>query len=555
MTRTSRRITVRYDGASSGTGPLTLGQDNMLRCIRNDAPAAINRESVWPVPDGVTVPQALRALRELVERHESLRTSFPRGSGEDGFPDRQVVHAEGEFDVTVVDAADVPAAGLDPLAEALGRADVALPFDVAAAPRLRFILLAYGDRVLRLIAVVCHAGADGAATAVLIEDWLDLAAGKELPPVTAPTPLRVAAVERSPRGLRRTDAALRHWARLLATGPLTPFADARIAGPPDHVGAVLVRSAAGARDLAAVCRRTGAGPSVVVLAAFAALAAQRAGGHELMISALSSNRQRAAMTDHVGTLAQDALLLLDTGVADFDRLVGRAKSAALRAYWHSTLDAEQVWRLVEDTAHLRGARYPRRLVVNDVSQAVPDAVLDTRPAPAADPELIRLPDQPIGVRLMFTVLRHGGVLEFVLSACPQVLDAAETEAFARRLLALLAAAAHGPVPLAARPATLRAGEWRQVDGSWIDLAALRTVLAEVLGAAAVVECVDGRLVARLTTGDPALTPAVAHRAVVAALPGRDTVMAPHHYVVHGPGGTTEGDGRDPVITARLAGLA
>ncbi|MEV7026532.1 hypothetical protein AB0O00_30910, partial [Kitasatospora sp. NPDC093558] len=184
-------------------------------------------------------------------------------------------------------------------------------------------------------------------------------------------------------------------------------------------------------------------------------------------------------------------------------------------------------------------------------------------SPAADPEVVGLPDQPIGVRLMFTVLRHSGVLEFVLSACPQVLDAAENEDFARRLLALLAAAADGPVPLAAAdgPVPLaapqvaaREGEWQRIDGSWIDLAAVRALLADVLGAAATVGHTDGRLVAHFTTDDAALTPADAHRAVVAVLPGRDTVMAPHRYVIHGPDGVVEGDGRDPLITARLARL-
>ncbi|MGW2868960.1 condensation domain-containing protein [Kitasatospora sp. NPDC001225] len=562
-TATPRRITVRYAVEGGGSGPLTRGQGNMVLCIRRDPPEGINKDSVWPVPDGVSVPAGLVALRLLVERHESLRTSFPAGPGPDGFPDRQVVHRNGRFAVTVVEAGGRSEAELDVLAAELGRADVAVPVPLDAPPRVRFTMLAAGERLLRLVAVVCHAGADGAATAVLIQDWHALAAGKELPPVTAPTPLEVAVAEQSAQGRRRAAAALRHWARVLTAGPQVVFADARITGPPGDHSALLVRSRTAADHLAAVCRRTGASPSVVLLAAFAALVAHRSGRRELVFSALSANRQRAALIDHVGTLAQDALVLLDTGAADLDQLIGRAKSASLSAYWHSTLDAQQVWQLVDDAAHLRGARFSRQVVVNDLSLTIPAAVADAQPPPAVDPELTVLPAPPLPVRLMFTILRITGSLDFALIACPQVLDPEETEGFARALPALLAAAAEGPVLLSDLPAVLgppgggRSGEWRLVDGAWIDLAAVRELLRTALGEHRLSE-EEGKLVVELATVDPSFGPVEAHRAVVAALPGRDTAMAPHHYVVRyaAPAGerTEAGSGRDPAVAARLSVL-
>ncbi|MFE2722717.1 condensation domain-containing protein [Kitasatospora sp. NPDC059327] len=598
MTESIRRIIVRYSGASSGFGPLTLGQDNMIRCIRRDRPEQINKESVWPVPDGVTVPAALDALRRLVERHDSLRTVFPAGPGPESFPKRQLVCGEGEFTVTVrapagrstegsegsesveglegsegVDAFEGFAeSGIDALADEVGRADVAVPFDLAAGPRLRFTLLVEADRVLRLIVVVCHAGADGAATTLLIRDWLALAAGKELPPVTARTPLEVAAVEQSDQGRRKAAAALRHWRKVLSAAPQAVFADSRITGPPDGVAAVVLRSRTAAADLAATSRRTGASPSVVLLAVFAALVARRADRTDLVMSALSANRQRAVMADHIGTLAQDALLALDTDTDDLDELIGRAKAASLAGYWHSTLPAGEVWALIEDIAHLRGSRFPRQVVVNDLSLTIPEAMSEARPAPTSDPELTWLPDQPVAVRVMLNILRISGSLEFALVACPQVLDREETGRFALAVPAVLEAAARGPVPLADLPAltglggAVRAGAWQRIEGSWVDLDAVRALVADALGSATRVEFADGRLVARIASAEPELTPSLAHRRVIGALPGRDTAMAPQHYVVHAAADpalpphwgelavVAEGSGRCPEVAGRLAPL-
>ncbi|MFC1419645.1 condensation domain-containing protein [Streptacidiphilus cavernicola] len=560
------RITVRYTGGSSGSGPLTLGQDNMIRCIRRDDPEQINKQAVWPVPEGTDLPAALAALRALAERHESLRTVFPPGP--DGFPSGQQVRAEGEFDVTVVEAGPLDGPALDAFAGELARTDIAVAFDLAEDFPLRFTLVTRDGRPVRMAVVVCHSGADGASTALLVQEWLLLASGKELPPSTARTPLEVAAAEGSALGRRRAKTSLRHWERVLRTSPQAVFAESRIVGPPDTVSVLILRSPAAARDLEAASQRTGATPSTVLLAAFAALVAHRADQSELVIAALSANRHRPGLADYVGTLAQDAFLAVDAGAEDLDELIGRTKAASLAGYWHSSFDADQVWRMIDDIAHRRGSRYARHVVVNDLSLTIPESAFDDAAASsAADPEISWFPDERIPTRLMFNIIRVGGSLEFALLTCPQVLDRAETEQFARGLLAVVAAAARGPLPLAGlgaltgvRPG-VRTGDWRLVGGSWIDLDAVRALLGAVLAPEVRfrLDADGGPLTARLASADPdRLSPVEVHRAVVAALPNRDTAMAPQHYVVHrGPADpaadwdalpvVAEGDGRDPAV--------
>jgi hypothetical protein len=589
------RITIRYDGGTSGSGPLTFGQDNMIRCIRQDEPEQINRQGSWPVPDGVDLPAALAALRTLAERHETLRTVFPPAPDDPGgFPVRQEVRAQGEFTVEAVPADHLDDLQLDKLAAELGQASTALAFGLAVDFPLRCTLFTRGGLLARMVVAVSHAAVDGAATALLAQEWSLLAAGKELPPVTSPTPLQVAAAERTRQGLRRARTSLRHWERILRTGPHATFADSRLTGPADQVSVLIARSRSGAEALEAASRRTGATPSTVLLAVFAALAAHRAAQPRLVIAALSANRHRPGLAEYVGTVAQDGFLSLDTGAADLDEVIGRTKAASMAGFLNSTFDAEKVWQMIEDTAHLRGARFARHIVVNDLSLTIPERAFEGRPTPLADPEISWLPDQRVPVRLMFNVLRVRGQLEFALLSCPQVLDRAEAGRFVQGLIAVVDRAARGPVALAelgeltgVEPG-LRVGDWRQHDNSWIDLDAVRSLLAQAVaetsGGGAVrsrVELEGGRLVARIahTAADPrrtaaepgradAPTPHSLHQRVMAALPRHETAMAPQYYLVHhadadpGPSADwarlpvlAEGPGRDPATVDWQALLA
>ncbi|MGW4379944.1 condensation domain-containing protein [Kitasatospora sp. NPDC004531] len=526
-------------------GPLTLGQDNMIRCLRHDEPSHMNKQATWTVPAGVDLPAALAALRTLAERHAALRTVFPGPA--DRQPERQHVRHQGEFTVRLIelDHDEDPAERAERFCwDGRRRA-----FDLASEFPLRFALLTRHGTPVLLAVVICHAQLDGVATGLLYQEWLILAAGGTLPPHAAPTPIEVAEQERSSSGQRRTRAALRHWEHILTDRPSAVFADDRI-GPNDTLLPTLgVRSTAGAAALARAAARTGASNSAVLLACYAALAAHRAARSTVVMAALSANRHRPGLADHIGTLAQDALLAVDTDCPDLDTLIGRTQAQALSGYWHATFDAERIWQLIEDTAHRRGARFARHVVVNDLSTTVPASVAAARPDPAVEPDLAWYPAEPTPTRLMLNIWRTTGCLELTLHTHPDVLDREETELFAHALLRLLDLAGHrtvrlGPdgelADLTGLPTGRRdKARWQQIGANWIDLDAVADLVRAALDDARNVEVhyQDGELTA---TADSSTTPRQAHAAVMAALPGHDTAMAPHRYVLTGGTGT----GRD-----------
>ncbi|WP_307851055.1 condensation domain-containing protein [Streptomyces sp. PvR006] len=557
-----------YAGGESRRGPVTMGQANMIRCMLRDEPEHINIHDVWPVPEGTRTESAIEALRALAERHEALRTTFPHAAG-DALRE-QVVAAEGTFTVTVLDHEELPddAAGY---ADSLARGARAERFRLDRDFPLRVSLVARSGAPVFAAMAASHAVTDVSALAVLKDEWLGLLAGETLPPPASLTPLGLAAEEASPAGLRKSDASLRYWERIIRTGPQAMFAEPGAEGTEVRTPRLTLRSRRAARALALVAERTGGMPSTVLLTAWCALVAHRADQHACVAAVPTSNRYHPRLARSVNTLSQDALLSLDVRVPSFDALLRKAWGAALNAYRHSQFDAVALWEMIGRTTHERGSRFARDVVFNDVS-TLPAAVATVTSgsdsdsasgeggaAPEADaptgpePELSWGPDQVLPTRVMTFVHASGPLLHLSTWLDPALFKRDEAEAFLTGLVRLLEAAATDDVPLASltevtgvRPVE-RGPRWQRVDGSWTSPPLVAQALSEALEGlpvhvtaddAAVTDGntpQDGALTAYIAAGDAPLTPAQAHTALMDALPGRPGVLAPRRYViVHNP---------------------
>ncbi|NML50665.1 condensation protein [Streptomyces sp. R302] len=575
----ARTVTVAYAGGGARRGPVTMGQTNMIRCILRDEPASINIHDVWPVPDGTGMDRALGALAELAVRHEALRTTFPHEAGDDSsrlaVPAEQVVAAAGEFTVTVLDHDELPE-DTDAYAEAVARAarDTRFRLDLDFPLRLR--ILARAGRPVRVALAASHAVADGSALGVLRDDWLALLAGEPLPPVTALTPLDLAAEERSPAGRRKSAACLAHWERILRTGPQAMFAEDGATGAETDTPGLTLRSARGARALAAAARRTGALPGTVLLTAWCLLTAHRAGQSVCVAAVPTANRFQPKLARSVSTLSQDALLALDVRAPSFDALLAKAWGAAMNAYRHSRFDALDLWELIGRVTTERGSRFTRDAVFNDIS-ALPSTLAGAA-APDGDAPELELAwgdGQSLPTRLLTFVYETEPVLRLATWADPALFPRAAAEELVTGLVRLLEAVAEADVPLdtpgpltevtGVRPVT-RGPEWTRVDGCWVSPAAVAAALTEALRGRPVEVVVERdeegeegagaaggsgrRLVAYIVADERAWpeeewTPRRAHAALMDVLPGRPGVLAPHRYVF------VEGPPRQPAAARRI----
>ena len=98
-----------------------------------------------------------RALNELVRRHEVLRTTF---AAEDGHP-RQLVSRELTLRLPLVDLAHLPPNARETEAGRISVEAFQQPFDLAAGPLLRVMLLRLQPTEHVLLLTMHHIACDG----------------------------------------------------------------------------------------------------------------------------------------------------------------------------------------------------------------------------------------------------------------------------------------------------------------------------------------------------------------------------------------------------------
>jgi hypothetical protein len=542
-------LSVRFAGLTERSGPAAFGLANILRSITADDDQTHDiLPLVFDIPD-LAVDRVLELIGVLLERHESLRTTYRFDPVV-----TQRVAGTGALAVEAVEAEQ------DPLDTAVRTANRlrAEPFDFTAAPPLRVAIVTRGGRALRLVWVVSHAAMDAAACEILLREWAALTAGRPLPPA-GPQPLDVVELERQPAVRRLTEAAPGYWRSQLAHVPQAMFplpAATTVADPGWHPG-LRIRSRAAMGQLAGIGARTGASSSMILLAAVNALVCRHTGHTACVTTSLAGNRVLRRLRDCFSSLSQDALVSVPVPEnGTFDELVHRVRAAALPGYRAAWFDPALMWDTINDACARRGISYARDLVFNDMSalSAGPDGDVvargarsrlpsvwipgDTEPT-ATEPDLAASlePQAALNIpsRFVVYVYRLDTELDVIVHADPRCLDAAALTAFGASLLRLLRAAAEHDLPLKelAAVSTLdpvaRDEDWVLIDSCWLERSATRSMVAEVLGDRPhLVVFGPDRLVCFLA--GPA-DPADLHRRCVAALPGRVTVIAPHEYVV------------------------
>lgn len=150
------------------------------------APLSYNQEGLWfleqlyPGDATYNVPSAVRllgrldisavrrSLQRIVDRHESLRTTFPMT----GSPIQRIV-PNVCLDVTLHDIREVTAADRECHARLMVEAEARKPFDLATGPPIRAFLIRLGEQEHILAFTLHHIVTDGWSMGVFTEEFVE----------------------------------------------------------------------------------------------------------------------------------------------------------------------------------------------------------------------------------------------------------------------------------------------------------------------------------------------------------------------------------------------
>ncbi|MEV0100424.1 amino acid adenylation domain-containing protein, partial [Nocardia sp. NPDC050789] len=432
--------------------PLSLAQQRLWILNRfAEHAAAYNMPFAVKLTGPLDIPALRAGLVDVLERHESLRTTFP------DTPDGpcQLVHPAAEIPLTL----DPIDATVDADAVALATEFAGYGFDLRSQAPVRVALYRTGPDTHLLLVVLHHISGDGWSIDPLTKDLMTAVAARAQgeAPVWTPLPVQYADFALWQRELLgdETDPAsalarqLAYWRAALADLPdqldlpldrPRPRQRSTDGGTVEFTIPAEVR-----RALATVAHDRGVSTFMVLHAALAVVLSRLCNTADIAIGTPIAGRSDPALDDLVGMFVNT--LVLRTRVdpaAGFDRMLTEVRDTDLNAFANADVPFE---RLVEVVNPERSAsRHPLFQVMLSYDNG-PETRVDL---PGVDSEVVPMATDVAKFDLQLTVHEPSGTpaedagLSAEFGYAADVFDHATVAAIARRFGALLAAAVTEP---------------------------------------------------------------------------------------------------------------
>ncbi len=293
-----------------------------------------------------------RTFREIVRRHEVLRTGFVSIDGQPV----QMVEPEAALEIPATDLSDAPPHWGEARLAELAEEEAQRPFDLAAPPLLRIRLVRMAPDDHALLATIHHIVSDGWSMGVLIREVVSLytAFSQDQPSPLPELPVQYADYAVWQRGWLQgdaLDAELAFWREQLAGAPQALDLPADRTRPPVHGSAgrhlrfTLPKSLVA--QIHSLARQEGATLYMALLAAFQAQIHRYTRLTDFLIGSPVANRQRRELEDLIGFFVNTLVLRARVpGDLPVPELLAQVRETTLAAFGRQDLPFE---KLVQST--------------------------------------------------------------------------------------------------------------------------------------------------------------------------------------------------------------
>jgi amino acid adenylation domain-containing protein/FkbH-like protein len=285
-----------------------------------------------------------QSFREVIRRHEALRTTFAVVAGRPV----QVIDAAPEFTLAVVDLSTVAEAEAE--AQRAAAEESQRPFDLTTGPLLRASVLRLSEQEHVLLCTMHHIISDGWSMGVLIKELTTLyeayATGQQSP--LPDLEIQYADYAHWQREWLRGEVLekqLSYWKQQLAVAPAVLELPTDYPRPAVQTfrGAhqSLTFSETVSAQLKELSQRECVTLFMTLLAAFQTLLSRYSGQQEIVVGTPIANRNRAEIEDLIGFFVNTLVLRTDlTGDPSFADVLQQVREVALGAYAHQDVPFE-----------------------------------------------------------------------------------------------------------------------------------------------------------------------------------------------------------------------
>ncbi len=343
--------------------------------------ALYNMPQMFRVRGDLNIDSLKRALNKIIERHESLRTTFTLRNNKPVqriAPDMQVA-------LPVTDMSEISGQQREERIQQFAVAEARRPFDLSAGPvmRAQLLRLAANDHILLL--TMHHIASDRWSMGLVAEEmaihYTAFSQGQASPmPELAIQYADFAVWQRNWLQGDVLEAQLQYWKKQLAAAPHVLELPTDRARPAQMSMRGAMRSTVLPRNLVdgltALSRNEGVTPFMLLLSVFQVLMGRYSGQEDIVVGSPIANRNFAELEPLIGFFVNTLALRGDlSGDPSFRELLARVKEVCLRAYAHQDIPFE---KLVEELQPERSLSHSPIFQVMFALQNAPQQALELR---------------------------------------------------------------------------------------------------------------------------------------------------------------------------------